>query len=220
MRCVTAIFLVLTAGPEAWVQATTIIEQETPPMEYKKGGGLGTMVYRPREKEKPFLEKLDKREATNGSILSDYSILGKTGKSVGWFAIVRGVSVVRDKPDESELLLEHKYFDGLTDTHIMALSFNGSGPFKARVKAKGFEIEKLVLVRIYGKVVGETDNVPMLDAEYVRVWPWKTFTFLLAYGTDRTNPKWRKECKVKLDDIYNPYPEKEYYEARLGKREE
>lgn len=182
-----------------------VVEREAVP-EHKDKGKLGTGAYKPREKEKAFYDKLEKSERVTGSMLEDYDIRGKKGKFVSWFGIVREVK-------EGELLLEHKYFDGLTDTHIMALSMYGSGDFKATVKGK-FDIETLVLVRVYGTVVDEG----VVQADYIRVFPWKAFTFLMCYGTDRRNEKWKKLCTVTDDDIYDPWPDDDYYVKRLGAR--
>jgi len=54
-------------------------------------GTLGTMSYKPSEKEKPFFSKLAAAEQRTGSMLTDYSITGKKGTYVGWFGIVRNV---------------------------------------------------------------------------------------------------------------------------------
>jgi hypothetical protein len=60
--------------------------------------------------------------------------------------------------------------------------------------------------------------LPRLRAEFVRNWEWGTFTFLMASGQQRGSEKWRNLNSVDLDDIYDPYPDDAYYEARLGKR--
>ena len=194
-----------------------LVEQETAPEKVKRTGSLGTRGYAPREKEKAFFEKLDPDERTNGSMLKgDYAIKGKKGKAVSWFGIVREVKTEKDR---HEILLDHKYFDGLTDTHIMALSFHGSGDFKATLQAKELKLETLVLARVYGTVEDEKEGVPSLKATYLRVFPWKTFTFLACYGEDRTNEKWKKLCTIDEEKIYNPWPDDDYYVKRLGPRE-
>ncbi len=76
------------------------------------------------------------------------------------------------------------------------------------------------LVRVYGMVENGKEIPVTVDADFVRVFPWKTFTFLDCYGKDNSNPTWRKLCKVPLENIYDPYPNDAYYEQRLGKRED
>jgi hypothetical protein len=198
--------------------ATTTIEVERA-MIVKTGPGLGTKAYTPREAEKKFLERAPKEEQVPGGMFEKYTIHGKKDRFVTWFGIVRKIAVEGEGEDAPRTLtLENKYFDGLTDTHILALSFNGDGDFVAKLGRAKEKIETLVLVRVYGKVVDEKDKVPTVQAEYVRVWPWVAFTFLKAYGEDHSNPEWRKLCKVDLEDIYEPFPTLQYYLDRLGPR--
>ncbi len=72
-------------------------------------------------------------------------------------------------------------------------------------------------MRIYGKVTGENARVPEVDVEYIRVWPWLTFTFTDLAGEDHSNPRWQKYSKVKLSErLYVPYPNENYYLNVLG----
>src|SRR5437763_5343919 len=96
--------------------------------------------------EKPFFAKLSEKEQTTGSMFEDYSITGKKGSSVGWFGIVRKIEE-NPTTQETKLLIEMKYFDGLTDTHILALSFNGGGEFTAAIDGDGHGDKKLTLVK-------------------------------------------------------------------------
>ena len=203
-----------------------------PPNASRSRGPLGTTAYPATEKEKPFLQRTPAAERAIGSILDNqagYDLATHRGKPVSWFGIVREVRRLDD--GRFELLLDHKYFDGLTDVHILALSFNGAGDFKAVLgggdlkgvkDAKDLPLKPLMLLRVYGTVAddqpagGDKDAPPVVVADYVRAFPWKTFTFIDAYGKDQTNPKWRKLNKVPLDDIYNPYPTDNYYRQRLG----
>ncbi|HEV3006737.1 MAG TPA: hypothetical protein VGX78_19865, partial [Pirellulales bacterium] len=181
--------------------------------------GLGTKKYEPSEAEQPFYDKLAADEVATGGLVGEYDIHAKQGKYVGWFGIVRDVAedVAQDR---TTLLVEHKYFDGLTDLHIQALSFNGAGDFQAIVPGVGHEIEPLSLVKVYGTVAKaeKKDDPPSLQAEFVRDWHWGTFTFLGAFGEQQGSEKWRKFNRVELDDIYDPYPDDDYYQQRLGER--
>jgi hypothetical protein len=179
-------------------------------------GTLGTMSYKPSEKEKPFFAKLAADEQTTGSMFSDYDITGKKGTYVGWFGIVRSIEE-NQATKETKLLVEHKYFDGLTDTHILALSFNGGGDFTAVLSGVGLGIKNLSLVKIYGMVQSDTNSIPDMKPDYVRHWDWGRFTFLQEYGSQKGNANWQKLNKVK-GRIYNPFPDQKYYEDRLGKR--
>ncbi|NQU25417.1 MAG: HEAT repeat domain-containing protein [Candidatus Nealsonbacteria bacterium] len=182
--------------------------------------GLGTIVYRPSDHEQPFFAKLDAEERKTGGLSGDYNLSTKDGVYVGWFGIIRNVSE-DEATGRSTLFVEHKYFDGLTDSHIQAISFNGSGDFFARLRGTGHGIQHLSLVKVYGKVFKDTGGgLPRIDAVFIRNWHWGTFTFLGAHGEQRGSEEWRKLNQVNLGDIYNPYPDDIYYEKRLGKRSE
>ncbi len=184
----------------------------------KNGAGLGTKFYAPSRKEKPFFDKLAPAERTTGGLAGDYDISKKDKTYVGWFGIVRRVEEHKDK-NQTELLVEHKYFDGLTDAHILAVSFNGSGDFRVVLPGVGHKIEPLTLVKVYGVAsIANAEAAPVVKAEFVRDWHWGTFTFLLASGQQRGSEKWRKLNTVDLDDIYDPFPDDEYYKQRLGKK--
>lgn len=187
-----------------------------------RGNSLGTATYEPSEKERPFFKRLAPGEVTTGGLAGDYDIAKKHKAYVGWFGVIREIRENKEK-DQTELLVEHKYFDGLTDTHILALSFNGSGDFLVMVPGVGHKLRPLALIKAYGKVYIAADpptdeSPPLIKAEFVRHWDWGTFTFLMASGTQRGSEKWRKANRVTLDDIYEPYPDDAYYEKRLGKR--
>lgn len=178
-------------------------------------GTLATMSYKPSDKEQPFFSKLAEGEQRTGSMLGGYSITGKQGTYVGWFGIVRSIEENLET-NETKLLVEHKYFDGLTDTHMMTVSFSGGGDFAAVLTGTGLGIKNLSLVKIYGVVLSEADSIPEVKPEYVRHWDWGRFTFM-DYGSQKGNTKWQKLNKVK-DRIYKPFPDQKYYEDRLGKR--
>jgi hypothetical protein len=188
-----------------------------PVKELKRTGSLGTCGYAPAENEKPFFEKLAPKEKATGSFIAPYKIQGRKGKFVSWFGTVRGIVPPTQGENKLTLLLEQRPFDGLTDCHIMLVSAGSTGDFIARLEADSAAIPALALVRVYGKVVEEKDKVPRIAAEYVRVWPWGTFTFTdLGIGKGG-NPRWEAYCKLcKSDRIYNPYPNENYYIGMLG----
>ena len=221
-RSMVAVIAVLSA---VWVPAVAVEPAAKKPVvvEYVTGkpmrsDTLGTKSYAPSGKEAPFFKRLAKGEVATGGLAGDYDIAKKDKAYVGWFGVVREIKEDKER-DQTVLLVEHKYFDGLTDVHILAVSFNGSGDFQAVVPGVGHKLKPLALVKVYGQVSGPAgDSLPQVQAEFVRHWDWGTFTFLMAAGTQRGSEKWRKANRVKLDDIYEPYPDAAYYEERLGKR--
>lgn len=194
--------------------AQTPIEVQ-PVKELVRTGTLATCTYSPTPQESPFFKRLSADEVATGSFMAPYAIQGKTDKFVSWFGIVRGIAKAKDKKHVT-LLLEHKYFDGLTDCHIMLVSHSGGGDFRATAEVDPGAIPPLALVRIYGKVVAEEGSVPQIAAEYVRVWPWLTFTLTDLGAADKSNPRWAKYAQAHGGRIYNPYPQKNYYLRLLG----
>jgi hypothetical protein len=138
------------------------------------------------------------------------------GQRVAWFGIVRVVAEILGS-SENELLVEMKFFDGLTDTHLQIVSIFGAGDFRVVIPGVGHKIPKLSLIRAYGKVEAKPGNVPKVAADYVRIWKWGQFAFM-DYGEDHSNPQWVKLRNVAIDDIYSSRPNDRYYEERLGKR--
>lgn len=193
----------------------TVMETQ-PVKELKRGNSLGSCGYKPTEKETSYFQKLEPSERTTGSFMAPYTIHGKVGKYVSWFGIMRGVR--NTAPDEKmEILFEHKYFDGLTDCHVMLVSQTGGGDFHATVGPIEGTIGPLTLVRAYGKVDGEDNGIPHLSVDYIRVWPWLTFTFTDLGAGNKGNPEWEKYCRIcKKGRIYDPYPDKNYYFGMLG----
>lgn len=181
-------------------------------------GVLGTCQYSPVAVETPFFARLSATERTNDAAFGgNYTMHGKTGTYVSWFGIVRGITPAAQTGGEVTLLAQHHFFDGMTDCHIMLVAKTGDGDFLARLKVDPATIPALALVRIYGKVTDEKDKVPEVAVEYIRVWPWLTFTFTDLAGEDHSNPRWRQYSKVKPGtDIYVPYPKESYYRAVLG----
>jgi hypothetical protein len=199
------------------LRGATVIETEKV-KELKPTGSLGTCSYAPAAVEKPYFSKLPKSEVVTGSFMEPYSIHNKKDVNVSWFAIVRGITPEPDSNKRFTLLLEQKFFDGMTDCHIMLVSVAGGGDFRATVETDGAQsISALALVRVYGVVTKEEAGVPTVTADYIRVWPWHTFTLTDLGPEDKGNPKWRKLCRLcKSGHVYNPYPAENYYLNVLG----
>jgi hypothetical protein len=94
------------------------------------------------DRERPFFTRLDPKEKITGGLGIDYRLDASDRNYVGWFGIVWEIK--EDAMHNQTLLtVEHKYFDGLTDAHIEALSFNGGGDFRAVLRGVGHEIGPL-----------------------------------------------------------------------------
>lgn len=203
----------LALGSAAWSQ--TLMETE-PVKTLTRTNKLVTCAYAPAEKEKPFLEKVPTKELITGSFAQGYDIHAKNDLYVSWFGVVRGISPIQGKENAWQLVVEQKYFDNMTDCHIMLVSMNGSGDFLARVETTKPDIPALALVRVYGKV-NQENGTPVVAAEFIRVWPWSTFTFTDLGAEDKSNPRWRKQCRVcRTARIYRPFPDEKYYRDALG----
>jgi hypothetical protein len=162
------------------------------------------------------MEKLPSNERATGSFMEAYDIHKENKQYVSWFGVVRGISRVQQS-DTWELLLEQKYFDGLTDCHTMLVSISGSGDFVARVQAGDVPVPALALVRVYGTVKQSENGTPAIEADFLRVFPWMTFTFTDLGAEDKGNPRWKKDCKIcERGKVYRPYPDERYYREALG----
>ena len=179
---------------------------------------LATCSYRPISAEAPFYSRLTDKERTNDTVFGgNYTIHGKTGTYIAWFGIVRGITQPATTGGEVTLLVQHHFFDGMTDCHIMLVAKSGDGDFQAKLDIDPAKIPALSLVRIYGEVTSETARMPEVAVDHIRVWPWLTFTFTDLAGEDHSNPRWQKYSKVRLSEsIYVPYPDTDYYLNVLG----
>jgi HEAT repeat protein len=177
---------------------------------------LSTKKYQPSEQEKRFFAKLAPNEIATGGLAGDYNIRTRDKKFVGWFGIVRQISV-DEGANTTRLVIEHKYFDGLTDLHLQAVSFNGSGDFEATLKGTQHFVSELKLIKVYGVVSpGDANKLPAIEAQFAKCWSWGSFTFITAAGKQRGSAKWRQLNTVPLDDIYRSRPDELYYVKRLG----
>jgi hypothetical protein len=185
----------------------------------ERSNSLGSCDYTPVDREKPFLHRIPEKERVTGSAFGPpFTILGKKGTYVSWFGIVRGISSAAPDGKTIDLLVEQKYFDGLTDCHIMLVAFTGSGDFRASIEADPQSIPALSLVKVYGRVVDEADGVPHIAVEYMRVWPWLSFTFSDLGAEDHSNPRWAQYCQTckRKGKIHDPWPLEPYYRQILG----
>jgi hypothetical protein len=209
---VPLLFLARVAG------AQTPIDIENP-AHLQRSNTLSTCEYSPVEKEKPFFHRVPDKERVTGSAFGPpFAIHDKQGKYVSWFGIVRGITPPAPDAKTTTLLLEQKYFDGLTDCHIMLVAFAGDGDFLATLEVDPASIPALSLVKVYGKVVDEHDGVPLVAVEYLRVWPWFGFTFTNLAAEDHGNPRWAQFCETckRKGKIYDPWPVESYYRGLLG----
>jgi hypothetical protein len=188
-----------------------------PVKELHPTGTLSTCSYQPVAQEAPFLSQVSDKEKTNGGITEKYSIHRKTGIHIAWFGIVRGIAPPDGKDGTGTLLVQHKYFDGMTDCHIMLVQWTGGGDFLARLTVDPETIPALSLVRVYGIVTGEKEGVPEVHVDYIRLWPWMTFTFMDLSGNDHSNPRWSHyTTAAAAAHVYSPYPNENYYLGLLG----
>lgn len=139
------------------------------------------------------------------------SLIGKHGKLIAWFGIVR------ELPDKEEgpFLIEHKHFDGLNDFHMQLASIYGVGDFKIAASDPQKALTRLSLVRVIGTVISEDSGVPVVKADYIRVWQPGDFAFM-DYGADASSERWKK-LREKVDFFYSSEPDAAYYEKILGK---
>ncbi|MEE9394517.1 MAG: hypothetical protein V3W41_18640 [Planctomycetota bacterium] len=180
---------------------------------------LGTNSYKPSAMEKPFLDAVTKEEKHDFALLKKYDIAKRDGVDIAWFGIVRVISENKGA-GTTELVIEHKYFDGLTDLHLQIVSFNGSGDFKATLRGLDLGIRELALVRVYGKASAKNDVVSIPKVVFVRHWDWGSFSFMGGFGVQRGSRKWRKHLSAKVKKIYSSNPDENYYVERLGPRPE
>ena len=148
------------------------------------------------------------------TVRSQFRLRGHVGQFVSWFGIVRDVVSTVGKRG-GRLLIENKYFDGVTDEDPQIVSINGGGNFTADVTNLAEDLP-LTLVRVYGTVIGEERLGPLVQGEYIRVWRWGEFRFN-DYGEDHSNPYWRRSVKLQPDDfVHHKQLSAEYYVRLLG----
>ena len=187
--------------------------------------GLATAQYEPTRKERPYHRRLsrDARWTTQESAAKNqksdfkfaFQLAGHQGQFVGWSGIVREIYQAPGQRGGT-LLIENKYAGDATDGHMETVSIKGGGDFKAKLTYIPKNLIPLVLVRVYGVVSQDEKGLPVISAEYVRVWRWFQFNFM-DYGEDHGNPKWKKSLRLKPGErVYRSRPSLEYYADRLG----
>jgi hypothetical protein len=143
-----------------------------------------------------------------------YTLAGQAGQYVGWFGIVR--TITSDAVTKrTTLLIQHLYYDGLSDADLQVVSYYGAGDFTVSISGSVPPIPKLALVRSFGHVAKDATGGAVIAPEFMRVWTWGQFTFM-DYGLDKTNPAWVRLRKVKGEDAYSSRPDREFYVQRLG----
>jgi len=215
LRLIASVAIVLLHSVGASGDAPPTVRVEHSKSLPPPGDTLGSKFYTPTKTEQARTKAWKPDERNSGSATSA-KIAGKSGRRVSWCGIVREVREDK-KTSETRLLVEMKYFDGLTDAHQMIVSINGGGDFRVTIPGTGHKIKRLSLVRVYGTVHDAAGKPPTVAAEFVRCWDWGQFAFM-PYGKDTSNPKWVKMRKVPADEIYDSRPKQRYYEQRLGKR--
>lgn len=185
--------------------------------------GGATCSYGPTNLEKKFYDKLSEAERitiqNKPGELSDvnraFKLEGHDHQYASWWGIVREIKH-NSHGRGGMLLIENKYFNGITDCNFQTISINGGGDFEIDVTEIPDDLIPLVLVRAYGAVTREQSNRPLINADYVRVWHWNQFRFTDG-GEDHSNPEWRKNAKLRPDE--NPYvvdDRRPYYHDHLA----
>jgi hypothetical protein len=183
-----------------------------------------TGLYKPTEVEKPFLDKVGRdaqstvQSKPGEPFQSGFQLRGHVGQFVSWFGIVREVIHEVSRCGGS-LLIENKYFQMGEDKPPQTVSINGGGNFRAQLTSFTEDLP-LSLVRVYGRVVREDNGVPIVQAEYIRVWRWGEFDFD-DYGADNGDPDWKKYIQLTSNEpVHQTKLSAEYYIQRLGPRED
>lgn len=152
---------------------------------------------------------------------SKYKLIEQSGEYVGWHGIVRALTYDGEK-HQTTVLLEHKYFDGLTDAGLHLVSLHGAGDFQIILQGKVTEelLPKLSLLKVYGYFPERSKTVTIPSPDCLRLWDWGLFAFM-DYGVDQSNKDWIKLRDLKEGEIvYSASPDELYYETRLGKRKQ
>jgi len=183
------------------------------------------MANTPTESEQEYFDKLSStkkitvRSRPDEPLHLSFSLRGHVGEFVSWFGIVRKAMPAIFKPGGT-LLVENKYFDGAPDETLQTVSINGGGNFTAELTRFSQQIMPLMLVRVYGVVIREEWRGPVVQAAYIRAWPWGRFNFK-DYGLDRGDRRWKKNLKLTSSElVHQTCVSPSYYEGLLGSSSE
>ena len=128
-------FVLIVLACPAFAASPTQVESSKP---LAPSPVLGTIGYAPTSSEKEASKGWTNEEMKSGSPDID-TLRGAVGRRVCWFGIVREIKEDKAK-DETTLVLEMKYFDGLTDIHLHVVSIFGAGDFRAVLRGTGHKI--------------------------------------------------------------------------------
>ncbi len=237
-----ALSMAMRPGEMAGADAV-VIEASTP---MPSASGMGTKAYEPTPTELPFTNRITekpisfesgadmpkpeneseeqwrkeqaemKAEQAKCIPIASYSLAAAAGQFVGWSGILRGASFDQTT-GRTTWTIQHTYFDGMEDLAMHIVSLYGAGDFQVVLPGDHRDIRLLSLVLTYGPVTVPANSLPMITAAYVRTWDWGLFTFM-DYGVDRSNAQWTRLRTMKPEEIYKPFPDRDYYVARLGQR--
>ncbi len=186
---------------------------------------IASMSYNAAPSEQVFVDSITRCELDdwNGAAPGDDDSLADYfseyhGEYTAWFGIVREVWFDKEK-QETHIRVEHKYFDGIVDTHLQITSIYGAGDFEVIVAGEIAEqnLPLLSLARFYGEVGETQDRGICVYADYIRYWDWGKFAFM-DYGLDGSNPEWVKLRKISGYEVYTTKPNAAFYESLLGCR--
>jgi hypothetical protein len=165
--------------------------------------------------EKDFITVQSRPDEPDGS---QFQLKGEVKRIVSWFGIVRQVTPDGIGKRGGTLLIENKYFNGTKSEKLQSVSVHGAGNFLAEVTDLSEELEPLLLVRVYGRVVREENGLPVVRARYLRGWHLAQYNFD-DYGEDHSDPRWTKNRRLPRP-LREDKVSSDYYINTLGANEE
>jgi hypothetical protein len=202
---------------KAYHRGETWIELSREPYETKTGAA----AYTPTEEEQQFFDRLASQDRITVESKpqetehAKFQLRGHVHQFASWFGIIREATPSLSKPGGT-LVIESKYFKGSGDQNLQTISLRGGGDFKAQLTSFSEDFAPLCLVRIYGNVLREEGELPVIEASYVRIWDVRQYNFD-DYGVDRTNKRWTSNLRLKSSEsVYASKVSADYYINRLG----
>lgn len=203
----------------AIAHATEFEESKSP---HPKGPGLSTVIYTPTKTEEKFVKKTPRALMDLDGLMGKDMLKKKKGDYIAWFAIVRDIEH-DSKTHHVSFVGESKHANGMSDAHLQTISIKGGGDFVVLCDSDDYELVPATLARVYGRIKEfDKEGRPVVEAEYVRVWPWGFFNFM-DYGdaVDTSNPKRLEGLHLEGLRIYSSHPEiPQYYQERLAVSQE